>query len=50
MIVGLDHIGLAVADPASAVAAYQLLLGVAPSAGDRPRRCRRHLQPGLRCR
>jgi catechol 2,3-dioxygenase-like lactoylglutathione lyase family enzyme len=33
MIVGLDHIGLAVADPDAAVAAYQALLGVKPAPG-----------------
>lgn len=37
MIVGLDHIGLAVADPAAAAAAYETLLGVGPSPGRRIR-------------
>ena len=35
MIVGLDHIGLAVADPAAAARAYQVVLGVAPATGFR---------------
>ena len=30
MIVGLDHIGLAVADPEAAASAYEVLMGVAP--------------------
>lgn len=33
MIVGLDHVGLAVADPAAATEAYALLFCVSPSAG-----------------
>ena len=37
MITGLDHIGLAVADPDAAVSAYQILLGAAPTRGARRR-------------
>jgi catechol 2,3-dioxygenase-like lactoylglutathione lyase family enzyme len=33
MIVGLDHIGLAVADPEVAARAYEVLLGAAPGSG-----------------
>jgi catechol 2,3-dioxygenase-like lactoylglutathione lyase family enzyme len=33
MIVGLDHIGLALADPESAARAYEVLMGVAPRPG-----------------
>ena len=35
MITGLDHVGLAVADPEAATRAYRLLLGAAPVSGRR---------------
>jgi catechol 2,3-dioxygenase-like lactoylglutathione lyase family enzyme len=37
VIVGLDHIGLALADPESAARAYEGLMGAAPTTGDRRR-------------
>jgi catechol 2,3-dioxygenase-like lactoylglutathione lyase family enzyme len=37
MIVGLDHIGLAVSDPDAAAAAYEILLGASPRPGPRRR-------------
>jgi catechol 2,3-dioxygenase-like lactoylglutathione lyase family enzyme len=37
MIVGLDHIGLTVADPGAAALAYEVLMGFAPASGAKPR-------------